>query len=178
MSKDKKELSGKAKRLRAARLAAVQALYDIELSKHTLNRVLGDFAHRGGTAELEEQEIAADSDLFHDILRGVDSRKEDLDRILNNVMSNRKIERLETVMRGLLRCGAYEIIGRGDIDAPVSISEYVTIATSFFDGSEPSFVNGVLDKVARTVDNFDFEEEPEVEPDGDILDAPDPVAED
>lgn len=160
MSKENKELSGKAKRLRAARLAAVQALYDIELSKHTLNRVMGDFAHRGGTAELEEQELAADSDLFHDIIKGVDSRKDDLDKILNAAMEKRKVERLETVMRGILRCGAYELIGRGDIDAPVSISEYVTIATSFFEGSEPSFVNGVLDKVARTLDSFDFDAEP------------------
>ncbi|MTI09623.1 transcription antitermination factor NusB [Curvivirga aplysinae] len=160
MSKEK-ELSGKTKRLRSARLAAVQSLYGMELAKHSLTRVIGDFAHRGGTAELEEQELAADSKLYHDIMRGVEERKVDLDKILDNVMANRKVERLEIVMRAILRCGAYEIIGRSDIDAPVSISEYVTIATSFFDGSEPSFVNGVLDKVARTVSDFDFDADDE-----------------
>ena len=156
MSNEQKEISGKTRRLRAARLAAIQAFYDIELTGHSLTRVMSDFAHRGGTATLEEKELAADSDLFHDILRGVDSRKEDLDRILDTVMANRKIERLEVIMRALLRCGAYEILGRNDIDSPISISEYVAIASSFFDGSEPSFVNGVLDKVARTVESDDL----------------------
>lgn len=143
---------GKGKRRRAARLAAVQALYEMDLVGHTLTDVLGAFASRGATADLDGQEVAADSNLFQDLVKGVTERKDDLDRVLNEAMAGRTVDRLEVLMRAILRAGAYEIMSRSDIDPPLTISEYLTVTSSFFGGNEPSFVNGVLDRLVKTVD--------------------------
>ena len=145
-------MSSKGKRRRAARLAAVQALYDMALTDHSVNSVVSEFAKRGATAELEGQEIAADSALFTDIVRGVVERQEDLDVMINSAMSgDRNINNMEVLMRCILRAGAYELVARGDIDPPLTISEYLTVVTSFFSGGEGGFVNGVLDRLAKTL---------------------------
>lgn len=142
----------KGKRRRAARLAAVQALYDMELTDHSVNAMISDFAQRGATAELEGQEIAADSALFTDIVRGVCDRRDDLDNMINQAMSgDREIGNMEVLMRCILRAGAYELVARADIDPPLTISEYLTVVTSFFGGGEGGFVNGVLDRLAKTL---------------------------
>ena len=149
-------MSSKGKRRRAARLAAVQALYDMELSGHTVNSIISGFAQRGATAELEGQEIAADSALFTDIVRGVAERQADLDNMINQAMSgDRQIDNMEILMRCILRAGAYELAGRSDIDPPLTISEYLTVVTSFFSGGEGGFVNGVLDRLAKTIRSDD-----------------------
>lgn len=147
---------GKGKRRRAARLAAVQALYEMDLVGHSLIEVLGAFSTRGATADLDGQEVAADSSLFQDLVKGVTERKDDLDRVLNEAMSGRTVDRLEVLMRSILRAGAYEIISRSDIDPPLTISEYLTVTSSFYGGGEPAFVNGVLDRLVKTVDADDF----------------------
>lgn len=151
-------MSSKGKRRRAARLAAVQALYDMSLTDHSVNTVVAEFAKRGATAELEGQEIAADSALFTDIVRGVVERQDDLDVMINGAMTGeRNINNMEILMRCILRAGAYELVARGDIDPPLTISEYLTVVTSFFGGGEGGFVNGVLDRLAKTLrsDNLD-----------------------
>lgn len=147
---------GKGKRRRAARLAAVQALYEMDLVGHSLLDVLGAFASRGATADLDGQEVAADSAMFQDLVKGVTDRKDDLDRVLNEAMSGRSVERLEVLMRAILRAGAYEIMSRSDIDPPLTISEYLTVTSSFYGGGEPAFVNGVLDRLVKTVDLDDL----------------------
>lgn len=147
---------GKGKRRRAARLAAVQALYEMDLVGHSAIDVMGAFASRGATADLDGQEVAADTALFQDIIKGVTDRRDDLDRVLNEAMSGRSMERLEVLMRAILRAGAYEIISRSDIDPPLTISEYLTVTSSFFGGGEPGFVNGVLDRLVKTVDLDDL----------------------
>ncbi|RED53372.1 transcription antitermination factor NusB [Aestuariispira insulae] len=152
-------MSSKGKRRRAARLAAVQALYDMSLTDHSVNAVVAEFAKRGATAELEGQEIAADSALFTDIVRGVVERQDDLDAMINSAMTGeRNINNMEILMRCILRAGAYELVARGDIDPPLTISEYLTVVTSFFGGGEGGFVNGVLDRLAKTLRSDNLED--------------------
>ena len=150
----------KGKQRSAARLAAVQALYDMELSGNRVDVVMNNFLAGGVTADLDGELVPADSELFKDIMRGVIARQDDLDRMITSALSaNRSVERLEVLMRAILRCGAYELIARGDIDPPLTISEYLSVASSFFSGTEPGFVNGVLDKLARTIRDDDLSDD-------------------
>lgn len=141
------------KRRRAARLAAVQALYEIELSGATAAWALEGFVARGGTAALDEDaRMAADPAHVSDLTKGVHARLGDIDTLIGNALDKgRALSRLEVVLRAILRCGAYELLARGDIDPPVAISEWVTIAGGFFDGTEPTLVNAVLDRIAHVV---------------------------
>ena len=148
----------KGKRRSAARLAAIQALYEMELTGHRVDIVLNEFSIRGATAELDGETIPAEPALFADLVRGVNERSEDLDRMLGATLSGgRTVERLEILMRSILRAGAYELVARGDIDPPLTISEYLTVASAFFTGTEPAFVNGVLDKLAQTLRGDDLD---------------------
>jgi len=147
----------KGKQRSAARLAAVQALYDMEISGNRIDVVMTQFLSGGVTADLDGELIPADSELFKDIMRGVIARQDDLDKMITSTLaSNRSVARLEVLMRAILRCGTYELIARGDIDPPLTISEYLTVASSFYSGTEPGFVNGVLDKLARTIRDDDL----------------------
>lgn len=140
------------KRRRAARLAAVQALYEVELSDADPDRIVSDFLARGGTAELDGKALAAEPDFMADLLRGTLDRRAEIDALIGAVLDKgRKLARLEAVLRAILRCGGYELLGRDDIDPPVVITEYVAIAGAFFDGPEPTLVNAVLDRVAHAV---------------------------
>lgn len=149
--------TSKGKQRSAARLAAVQALYDMELSGNRIDVVMTAFLTGGVNADLDGELVPADSELFKDIMRGVTARQEDLDKMIGSTLSgSRTVVRLEVLMRAILRCGAYELIARGDIDPPLTISEYLSVATSFFSGPEPKFVNGVLDKLAKTIREDDL----------------------
>lgn len=160
------------RRRRAARLAAVQALYGMELSGSNAQYALAGFVSRGSTAELDEgSKLAADPAHMADLVRGVQARLEDIDTLIGNALDKgRQLPRLEAVLRAILRCGTYELIGRGDIDAPVAISEWVAIAGSFFDGPEPTLVNAVLDRIAQKVRAEDLDEPVDL-PDDDGGDA-------
>lgn len=152
-----------ARRRSAARLAAVQALYQIDLAAAPADAVLRDFLqHRiGGRAEQQADEdsppvelplVEPDGELFTALVRGAIAGREDLDRMIEaSLARDWTVERLETVLRAILRAGAYELTARLDVPARVAISEYVDVAHAFYAGQEPGLVNAVLDRIARVV---------------------------
>lgn len=144
---------------RASRLAAVQALYEVDLAGHPASMVIDAYAQTGYLATLDEGgQSQAEADLFTDIVRGVAARRVDLDGMLQSCLQeNRTVERMEPILRAILRSGSYELSARGDIDAALTIGEYVALAHAFFDGPEPKIVNGVLERLARTLRPDDFE---------------------
>ncbi|HZB91264.1 MAG TPA: transcription antitermination factor NusB [Stellaceae bacterium] len=136
-----------------ARLAAVQALYQIDLSGAPAEQVIGEFLnHRLGHEIDGERYGKADPALFAEIVRGAIARRADLDRALSGALTpDWPLERLETVLRAILRAGAFELMARSDVPAPVAINEYLDIAHAFFAGKEPGLVNGVLDRLAQVL---------------------------
>ena len=137
----------------AARLAAVQALYQMQMEKSPLARLLHEFhMHRLGH-EIEGEEYAdAEVDFFDDLVAGVDARRAEIDEALvAKLASGWTLARLDKTMLQVLRCGAYELIARPDVPVGSAISEYVDVAKAFFDDREAKFVNGILDAVAKDV---------------------------
>lgn len=137
----------------AARLAAVQALYQHEMEPVPLARLLQEFhQHRLG-AEIEGALYAdAETDFFDDVVRGVDGRRAEIDQLISTRLApGWTLERLDRPMRAILRAGAYELIARPDVPRASVISEYVDVAHAFFDKRESGFVNGLLDAIAKTV---------------------------
>lgn len=145
--------SGMARRRHAARLAAVQALYQMELAGGNADQVIAEFdRHRLGQAVDDQPVGEADRRLFADLVRGVALRCDDLDSMVAACLSGDwKVERLEAVLRAILRAAAYELSERHDVPPRVVISEYVDLTDAFFAGKEPGLVNGVLDCVARAI---------------------------
>lgn len=136
---------------RAARIAAVQALYQMELAGTPPDRVLREFVP-GGLAQSAGGSAygAPDPQLLSSLVMGVATQRHELDDMIAGVLSEDwTVERLESVLRAILRAGAYELSACRDIPARVSIDEYVDIADAFFGGRQPAFVNGVLDRLAR-----------------------------
>lgn len=145
----------------AARLAAVQALYQMETSGLGVDAVLREFlAHRLAGDIDGEATIAADPEFFTDVVRGVVDGQRRIDRaIAANLAENWKIERLDAIVRGILRAAVYELGVRADIPAKATIDEYVELARDFFgEGVEVKFVNGLLDAVARAARAEDLAE--------------------
>jgi len=147
------------RRRSVARLAAVQALYQIDLSGAPPAAVVAEFQkHRLGREQDGENYGEADIVLFADIVNGVIARRADLDSALSGALTaDWPLERLETVLRAVLRAGAYELLARTDVPARVVISEYLDIAHAFFSGKEPGLVNGVLDRIAHVLRPGDLE---------------------
>ena len=137
----------------AARLAAVQALYQRAMEDTPLPKLLDEFhQHRLGR-EIEGDTYAeAEVPFFDDIVRGVDARSEEIDDALESKLaSGWSLKRLDRTMLQVLRCGTYELMARADIPTGAVISEYVDVAKAFFDDREAKFANGVLDAVAKAV---------------------------
>jgi transcription antitermination protein NusB len=137
----------------AARLAAVQALYQREMEGTPLAVLLHEFhLHRLG-ATIEGVEYAdAEVDFFDDIVGGVGARAEELDALIAGKLArNWSLPRLDRPMRAILRAGAYELVARIDVPTGSVISEYVDVANAFYDKREAAFVNGLLDAVAKEV---------------------------
>ena len=136
-----------------ARLAAVQALYQIELTSADPSSVVSEFlVHRLGREIDGDQYADADRGFFADLVKGCSDRRADVDGIVASALpSDWPLARLESVLRAILRAGAYELLARSDVPARVAINEYVEIAHAFFSGKEPGMVNGVLDSIARTL---------------------------
>lgn len=135
----------------AARLAAVQALYQQQMEGTALARLLNEFhQHRLG-AEIEGQQFNdADIDLFDDIVKGVDARRAEIDDLLvARLAQNWTLARLDKTMLQILRAGTYELIARPDIPLGTAINEYVDVAKAFFDNREAKFVNGILDAIGK-----------------------------
>lgn len=137
----------------AARLAAVQALYQMEMSGAGADAALVDHARREPDPEIEiPMDAPADVVFLGEIVRGASERREDIDGMLRGALTEGwPLERLEAVLRAILRAGSWELLARPDIDAPVIITEYVRIAEAFFEGGEARLANGVLDRLAKNI---------------------------
>jgi transcription antitermination protein NusB len=137
----------------AARLAAVQALYQREMEETPIPTLLHEFHHHrlGATIEGVEYE-EAEVDFFDDLVTGVHARGEELDGLIAaRLAEGWSLHRLDRPMRQILRAGAYELVARIDVPTAAIISEYVDVAKAFYDKREAAFVNGLLDAVAKGV---------------------------
>jgi N utilization substance protein B len=142
-----------------ARLAAVQALYQLELNPGLgAEAVIGEFVHHRLGREIDGDVYGeADHALFAEIVRGVWAERERLDETLAAALSEEwPLPRLDTILRLILEGGAYELVHRPDIPPRVTMSEYIAIADAFFGGKEPGLANGVLDRLARTLRGADL----------------------
>jgi N utilization substance protein B len=130
----------------SARLGAVQALYQMEMSGGGAGEVAEEFA-RHRFADLP---VPPDAEFFAAIVQGVPPHQVEIDRGIAAALSrNWKLERVDSILRAILRCGVYELVARRDVPAKVVIDEYVAVAGAFFGGDEPGFVNAALDTIAR-----------------------------
>lgn len=139
---------------RAARLAAVQALYQLEISGEKPDAaVLGEFPGRFAVETLDGGENPSfDRDFFADIVKGVVERKGEIDQLIAGALArDLTVERLELLLRVILRAGTFEILARLDVPARVALAEHVGISHAFFAERETGLVNGVLDKLARSL---------------------------
>jgi transcription antitermination protein NusB len=156
----KEAAQGGSRKRSVARLVAVQALYQIDLVGAEPDAVVAEFIeHRLGREIDGERYGEADRALFADLVAGVSDRRVDIDRAIAAALpADWPLERLETILRAILRAGAYELLARGDVPPRVTITEYLDIAHAFFSGKEPGMVNGVLDQLARTLRADDLED--------------------
>ena len=135
----------------AARLAAVQALYQQEMEGTRMPTLLDEFhQHRLG-AVIEDVEYAdAEVDFFDDLVKGVDARREEIDRLIaDKLTADWALDRLDKPMRQILRAGTYELLARPDVPVGAVISEYLDVTDAFYGQREKGFVNGILDAVAK-----------------------------
>ena len=141
----------------AARLAAVQALYQQEMEGTPTARLLKEFHdHRLGATIEDAQYHAAERDFFDDVVTGTHARRAEIDALISQRLAEGwTLERLDRPMRALLRAGAYELIARPDVPVASVITEYVDVAHAFFDKRESGFVNGLLDAIAKGVRTTD-----------------------
>jgi N utilization substance protein B len=141
----------KANRRGAARLAAVQALYQMDIAGKGLNDILAEFESHWLGQEVEgEQYLPAEAAFFRDIVRGFTTEQRRLDPLIDQALAaGWPLKRVEAIVRAVLRAGSYELDKRADIPARVVVSEYVGVANAFVDREETGMVNAVLDALAR-----------------------------
>ncbi len=141
----------------AARLAAVQALYQHQMEGTPQAQLLDEFhRHRlGGEVDPDiddAQYVDAEVAFFDDVVKGVLARRDEIDALLTSKLAEGwKLERLDKTMLQILRAGAYELLARADVPTGAAIGEYLDVAHAFFEDREAKFVNGVLDAVAKSV---------------------------
>ncbi len=142
-----------AARRAGARLAAVQALYQMEQTEQSARSVIADFmADRLGLNDEGEPVEEADPDIFRAIVDGTVERQEAIDgAIMKRLANGWKIERLDATSRAILRAAVYELIAEISLPSQIILDEYVSIAHAFFEGAEPRFINGLLDAVSRDI---------------------------
>jgi transcription antitermination protein NusB len=148
----------KANKRGAARLAAVQALYQMDLAGTGLNEILAEFESHwlGGDVEGAKY-LPAEAAFFRDIVGGVVREQRTLDPQIDAALSRGwPLKRVEAVLRATLRAGAYELAHRRDVPARVVTSEYVDVASAFVDKDETGMVNAVLDQLARELRPEEF----------------------
>ncbi len=142
-----------AKARSAARLAAVQALYQFDMESPELTTLIDEFhRHRLGR-EIEDVEyLDADVVFFDDLVKGAIARREEIDgRLTARLADGWSLARLDKTMLQILRAAAYELIARADIGVGTVINEYLDVTHAFFDAREAKFVNGLLDALAKDV---------------------------
>ena len=137
----------------AARLAAVQALYQMDIGRQSLEDTLSQFAvHMLGREVEGEQYLPADADFFRQIVSGVIKSQLDIDPTIDKALSDDwPVGRIDATLRAILRAAAFELLRRRDIPAGVVITEYVDIAKAFYEDDAPGLVHGVLDTIAKQV---------------------------
>jgi N utilization substance protein B len=147
------QASARSRSRSAARLAAVQALYQRDMEKTPLPKLLHEFHHHRLGATIEEVEYAeAEVDFFDDIVSGVDAREEEIDALIAGKLAQGwSFERLDRPMRQILRAGTYELLARIDVPTASVVSEYLDVAHAFYDKKESAFVNALLDAIAKDV---------------------------
>jgi N utilization substance protein B len=151
----------------AARLAAVQALYQIEATQNPVEQVIKDFliGRTGSVAVTEDADTAQettvaltelDSELFINLVRGVQERGEEIDRIIQGGISAEwPWERLEMTLRAILRAGVAELLTRTDIPGGATVNEFIEVGHAFYAGAEPRMINAVLDRIAKVLGRID-----------------------
>lgn len=150
-----------AARLSAARLAAVQALYQMDLTGAAVEDVLAQFLryHRDGVLDRDEIPVRPRTALFTELLRGTTIRRDEIEDILRAALSpSWPLGRIEILLACILRAGVFELLGRPATPARVAVSEYVDLADAFFAAAEKGMTNAVLDRVARRLRSGEFAE--------------------
>jgi N utilization substance protein B len=142
---------------RSARLAAVQALYQMELTGEGAATVAQEFVdHRFSDPQSAS---APDESLFRAILDGVPHRQNAIDRAIAAALSeNWRLQRIDSILRAILRAAAWELVDRPDIPARVVIDEYIEVSRRFSDDEQCAFVNAVLDRIAHAEREAEFTE--------------------
>ena len=137
----------------AARLAAVQALYQHQMERTATAKLLDEFHRHRFSEVIDEAELAeAEVDFFDDVVTGVIARRDEIDAlVVARLQQGWTLARVDKTMLQILRCGVYELLARADVPVGTAISEYVDVAKAFFDDREAKFVNGVLDALAKDV---------------------------
>jgi N utilization substance protein B len=158
----KSEASRQANRRGAARLAAVQALYQMDLGGVTLDDVIAEFETFRFGQEIDGQTYRdADRAFFREIVKGVVRDQRALDPAIAAALTpDWPLPRLDATLRAVLRAGAFELSTRKDVPARVVISEYVDVAKAFYEGEVPAMVNGVLDALGRRLRAGEFPAQP------------------
>jgi transcription antitermination protein NusB len=143
----------RARLRRAARLSAVQALYQMDVSGQGAASVVRQFRdHRFGHEGEPGDYMEVDEDFFEDLLIGIVERQDEVDvHISGTLKEGWRLSRLDATLRAILRAGGFELLARSDVPASVVINEYVDVAHAFFEGAEPGVVNGALDSLSRTL---------------------------
>lgn len=147
-----KKSGSKIARRSAARLFAVQAVYQMISNEEPSESVARDFlTRRAGERQKEDGLTSLDEDLFVMVVGGVGERRTDLEVIVSGARTDGKALKNETLLQSLLLCGAFELVANSETDVPVIISDYVNVAHAFFDRNEPKLVNAMLDSIAKNV---------------------------
>ncbi|MBB3974438.1 transcription antitermination factor NusB [Hansschlegelia beijingensis] len=151
----------KGEKRSAARLAAVQALYQMDLAGTPLPDTLAQFESHWLGQEVDGEEYKpAEAAFFRDLVTGVLKEQRALDPLIDKTLqAGWPLKRVEAIMRAILRSGAFELGKRKDVPVKVVITEYVDIAHAFLDRDEAGMINAVLDAIARTVRAGDFEKQ-------------------
>jgi N utilization substance protein B len=134
-----------------ARLAAVQALYQMDLAETDLAAVIEEFkAHRLGRDPENDIGAEADPEHFAGLLKGVVRRQREIDPMIDKQLAEGwRLTRIDSIVRAILRAAVFELMELKDVPPRVAIGEYIEVAHAFFEGEEPRVVNGVLDRLAR-----------------------------
>jgi N utilization substance protein B len=159
MTRAPKSDDRKANKRGAARLAAVQALYQMDIAGTSLNEILAEFESHWLGGEVEgSQYLPAEAAFFRDIVGGAVREQRKLDPMIDAALSaGWPLKRVEALLRAVLRAGAFELDQRKDIPARVVVSEYVDVANAFVDRDETGMVNAVLDTLARQLRTAEFD---------------------
>ncbi len=148
---DESKSDRRARLRRSARLSAVQALYQMELTGQGATKVVKQFRdHRFGYDDEPGDYVEADEEFFEDLLTGIVERQDEVDsQIAKVIKEGWKLSRLDATVRAILRAGGYELLARDDVPPAAAINEYVDVANAFFEGPEPGFVNATLDALSK-----------------------------